>query len=313
MTSATWSGWTKAGRCHPRCGACPWVPPSKRRKPTVASGPRSGEPSDILSPVGGKIVGATVERDIEFARQIGEFAVIEEDLGHRPGERASINQLGRIEAGEGVAGDIAHVVEAGLLAGEADLIERRDHARYFLDGQALHLDIAAGGDVGDFVTGFVGDKGERAGLGRGHFAGGDAHAQHVAIVIGLAPEDAVPFQPMEIGLIDVVVAACPRRDQLRRSATRRSRAFGFPDFDRIKFTTRWRSRTSFAAKKQHQTIQAVEGEQHQCHPRGKGRSAMAYADGEIGPINGLIGAKSEGGLEAIGRARAHRNRTRERI
>ena len=85
--------------------------------------------------------------------------------------------------------------------------------------------ISAGGDVDDLVTGFVSDKGQRARLGGGHFARRNPHAQHVAIVIGLAPEDAVPLQPLEIGLIDLVVAGSAVAPSSAGRAIRRSRAF----------------------------------------------------------------------------------------
>ena len=129
MTSVTCSGRTKTGRCHPRCGACPWRSSEQQTETDGRVGAASGEPGDILCPVGRRIIGAAVECDIELARQIGEIAVIDEQPGHRAGESTSIDQLGRIDAGEGVARDIAHVVEAGLLAGQADLARARRSPR----------------------------------------------------------------------------------------------------------------------------------------------------------------------------------------
>ena len=161
--------------------------------------------------------------------------------------RTSVDQLGRIEAGEGVAGDIAHVVEAGLLAGQADLIERGDHSRYFVDGQALNLDISAGGDVSDFVTGFVGDKGERAGLRRPSFR-----------TPGCARAACSDCDRTCARRCRTTSGGGDRPHRCRRSWCRCCRPvqqvgphveavfFGFPDFDRVEFTHEMASEPGFA-------------------------------------------------------------------
>ena len=78
-------------------------------------------------------------------------------MGDLDGERAGVDELVVVEAGEGAAGDVADDVAAGALGGEADLGEGVDDLDEGADGEPVELDVLAGGDVGEVAGVLLGD------------------------------------------------------------------------------------------------------------------------------------------------------------
>ncbi len=101
------------------------------------------------------------------------------------GERAGVDELVAVEAGERAAGDVAHDVAAGALGGEADLGERVDDFDEAVDGEPVELDVLAGGDVGEVAGVLLGELADDAELVRGEQAVGQADAHH-EVLGGLA-------------------------------------------------------------------------------------------------------------------------------
>ena len=118
---------------------------------------RNGKKSNIVGVVQGGHFAAAIESDIEFTRQSVHFAVIQNVMMHFGAERLRINQLLRINTSGGRAGHVANIVCTRALAGEAAIVQAREHmddvsGRYF-----AQLEIRASGDVRKRAGKFFGD------------------------------------------------------------------------------------------------------------------------------------------------------------
>src|SRR5690349_20884706 len=103
-----------------------------------------------------------------------------------------------------MAEDIADIVVAGLPGRKAGRFEPLERFWNMLDGEPLHLDIGAGGDVDDAVAELVGDEGNGPRLFGNELATGKTDAEHVSAgAIALAIERAIPLHPLEVGGLDV--------------------------------------------------------------------------------------------------------------
>ena len=97
-------------------------------------------------------------------------------------EWARVNQLLRIEPRGRRRGDVAHVVHAAALGGEAEALQLCQHVDQILRHDLANLDVRARGDGGLAVAELVGEVGQAGELRGGQFAGGDAAAQHETVL-----------------------------------------------------------------------------------------------------------------------------------
>src|SRR5205823_5021043 len=80
---------------------------------------------------------AAVEADIEFPRQPKQRALVETVEVPLARIRPCVDELLRIDAGSGGAGDVADIISAGAARAQAEVLHRLDHAH-----RALRLDLA---------------------------------------------------------------------------------------------------------------------------------------------------------------------------
>ena len=147
------------------------------------------------------VVGAAGDAEVELARQIAEAAPPDDHLLEAAGQRRGVDQFLAVNAGERAADDVAHVVHARLLRGEVDRAEPLQHARRVLDADPAQLDVLAGGEVRLAAPELVGDVADRRQLLGGQQPVGDAHAQHEEAGRGLAVEQAVPLEPLDVAVL----------------------------------------------------------------------------------------------------------------
>ena len=84
-------------------------------------------------------------------------------------------------AGEVAAHDVADGVAAGFTGGEADRGELSHGIRNALEGDVVHLDVLAGGDVAPAAGVLVGQVGEEVHLFGRDAAVGDLHPEHLVV------------------------------------------------------------------------------------------------------------------------------------
>ena len=92
-----------------------------------------GDEGDVVNFGVNRVVAAAVDRDVEFAGQVGEagvaITVVGDHVLHFAHQPPGVDQLVGINAGHGGAGDVAHVIHARLDAGEAGAIELLENFR----------------------------------------------------------------------------------------------------------------------------------------------------------------------------------------
>ena len=96
-------------------------------------------------------VGGPADGDVELAGQVARPPLAEQALLDGLHQRAGVEEFLRIEAGQGVGGDVAGVVVARLVAGEPHGCDLREQRGHVLQQQAAQLQVLAGGDVGAAV------------------------------------------------------------------------------------------------------------------------------------------------------------------
>ena len=105
-------------------------------------------------------VGAAIEGDLEFARQVAGEVLAEEGVGEALGVGADVEDFVLREPGPGAGGDVADRVVAGFAIGEADVGEEVHEVGDLGEGDEVILDVLAGGEVAAAAAEFVGDARE---------------------------------------------------------------------------------------------------------------------------------------------------------
>ena len=108
-------------------------------------------------------VRAAGKRDLEFAAERLRVRMAEHEVrdGFRVG--CDIESLCAANAGDGAGSDVAHGIAAGFAGGDADRGEAaRMRAGASSDVNEVELNVPAGGDVGDAVSGIFLRRDRRA-------------------------------------------------------------------------------------------------------------------------------------------------------
>jgi hypothetical protein len=123
-----------------------------------------GFDADVVGVFNGTDQAAAVEGDIKFAGEIEELAVVENDLRELMAERERVVEFGGIDAGGGIAGDVADVVGAGAARMKAGALNAAENFGRVFGFDEANLKIRAGGDLDVAGGEFVGDAGDFAEL-----------------------------------------------------------------------------------------------------------------------------------------------------
>ena len=98
-----------------------------------------------------------IERNVEFAGQIVERAVIDDNLSEVLAEGQNIDQFMRINASRGICREIADIVRARTAGVQADALDAAQHFRSVFGLDEANLEIGARGDLDVAGGEFFGD------------------------------------------------------------------------------------------------------------------------------------------------------------
>src|SRR5947209_5255247 len=117
---------------------------------------------------------------------------------HRARDRRSIHQLVTVDAGDGAAGDVTHVVHAGLAILQAHGVEALESGRDVPDAHPADLEVLARGDI-DVATAVVIAQGaDLRDLAGRQDAVGHAQAQGEVPRRLTAVENAIPLHALDV-------------------------------------------------------------------------------------------------------------------
>jgi len=151
--------------------------PDARRDGVALPHPHRGE-ADVVRVLEDAHRAAAVEADVELARQPVQLAVVEDVVVERARERTGVDELLRIDAGGGAAGDVAHVVGAGAARDDAELVQRGEDLDAVFGGDAAELEVGARRHVREPDAEPLGELGDAAELVRGDYAARQPQAAH---------------------------------------------------------------------------------------------------------------------------------------
>ena len=136
-------------------------------------------------------------RDLELARQVGEFRVEARPLAQQLGIGARIDDFVGGGAGVLVGTDVADAVAAGLDRMHLDGGEIGQDVGRFFQLDPVVLDVLPGGEVAIAAIVLVGDIAQHAHLRRVQRAIGHGDAQHVGVELEVEPV----HQPQRLELV----------------------------------------------------------------------------------------------------------------
>ena len=171
----------------------------------------------------GAVRGAAGDDDVELARQVDELGIAfgaDDDSIEFEQDGRGVEELVGRHARQRAAVDVAHIVHAGLQAGEIHPAQFLPNLRNGIEAEAAQFDLLAGGDIEDAVAGAARDLGDGAELVAGCEAVGHAHAHHELAGSGLAEKDADPLEQVFVGGREVLVARGDQRGQIVADAQR---------------------------------------------------------------------------------------------
>ena len=159
-----------------------------------------------------EIVLCTGNGGVPLAGKVGilrvALTVVGEEVLQLGGVRPRVDDLVGINAGNGVAGDVAGVVEAGLDRAEAGFLQPLEDFRQIAQQHTAQLQVLTGGDVAAAVVAVALNDGANHPqlIGRQHTIG-HPQAQHEFAWRFRTPEHAVPLQTqLEVGFIHLLPA-----------------------------------------------------------------------------------------------------------
>ncbi len=137
------------------------------------------------------------------------------------GERARVDQLLRIDARGGAAGDVADVVGAGAARGEAEILHPVQHVERVRRADLADLQIGARRHVGIAAAEALGEIGEAGELMRAQNAVGHAQPAHERVLrrrdikeaVEFMAEDVEPFREAPGG--DVLAHRVPEVERMK--------------------------------------------------------------------------------------------------
>src|SRR4029077_18681046 len=121
--------------------------------------------------------------NVEFARQIVERAVVDDDLRKFMNERQHVYQLNWINAGSRICGKIAYVIRARAASMKADGLDSAQDFRRVFRLDKAHLKISTRSNLHVTRREFLGDAGEFAQLIRLDHTAGDSKPRHKRLFV----------------------------------------------------------------------------------------------------------------------------------
>src|ERR1035441_5982272 len=147
--------------------------------------------ADIVDGAGDAIVAAaTVERDLELARQIAGEILSQKRVADSLGVGPYVEDLVAAQARQRAGGDVAHGVVAGFAIGESGVGQQVHDVGHLGQGHEVILHVLAGGDVAFAAGEPFADARQLFHLRGGEQAAGDLAAHHLDAGLTL-PVDAV--------------------------------------------------------------------------------------------------------------------------
>jgi len=178
--------------------------------------PDDRAPADVVNRRERVVLGATLEGDLELARQRCAELVPQEVARQRLGVRRDVEQLVGGNPRPRAGGDVAHRIAAGFTRRQALFGEAAHHELDVVQLQEVQLDVLPRRDVREAPGVLLRDVGERDRLAFGEHALRDLHAQHLC-VFRLALAVRAAHQPERAPLIRADLAAfelCQRVGEL---------------------------------------------------------------------------------------------------
>ena len=164
--------------------------------------------ADVIRVGAGGNCTAGVVGNIEFARQSVEVAILKDVVMDRAGVGHHVDEFAGIEAAGGGGGDVADVVGAGALGGEAEVGEFHQNFSAILGHDFSDLQIGASGQIGVAGAPVSGDFGKAAELIAAERATGDAAAEHEAFLRRGDEEKSVEFVAEDVAILWKHVGLC---------------------------------------------------------------------------------------------------------
>ena len=166
-------------------------------EPGLAFGVLVQAQADVVDLDRGAIMRGGGDRELELARQEGEFRMQRGVLPQQFGPDAGILDLAGRHAGPLVRGDVAGVVARGLHGVDADLGEIGQRIRQFGELDPVELDVLPRGEMAVAAVVAPRDMRQRAQLLRRQRAVGDRDAEHIGVQLQI---DAV-LQPQHLEFV----------------------------------------------------------------------------------------------------------------
>jgi len=139
--------------------------------------------ADVVYLHRGAVGARAVYRDLELARQPGEFGMEGRPLPDHLAPEERIHDLVGGDTGEVVGGYVAHAVARGLDGVHLHARELGEHVRHFFELRPVVLDVLARAEVAVAPVVLARNVGELAQLRRGEQAVGNCHAQHRRVAL----------------------------------------------------------------------------------------------------------------------------------
>ncbi len=130
----------------------------------AVAGTASGGQADIVNFRIGAPIGAARDGDFEFARKIVKLGIAAKLLIESQNERRNIEEFARIQAGKGAAGDVARHISTGTGGAQPNSLQSFKNFWQRFDANPVQLNILANSDVGNAISMFCGEGGDRADL-----------------------------------------------------------------------------------------------------------------------------------------------------
>ena len=140
-----------------------------------------GDHADVVGADRGAVAVGPHDRDLELARQIGEFRVRDGPLAQDLGIDPAIDDLVGGGADELVGGHVADAVAAGLKGVHVHFGQFAQDGGSVFQLDPVELEVLARGEVAVALVVFTADLGQLAELRRGQDAVGNGDAQHIGV------------------------------------------------------------------------------------------------------------------------------------
>ncbi len=160
-----------------------------------------GLAADVVGVFDGADQATAVVGDIEFARQIVERAIVDDDLTHLRAEGHDVDDLLRVDAGSRIGGEVADVIRTGAARVQSDGLDAPQKIRRILRLNEAHLEIGPGGDLDVAGGELLRDLREFAELKGADQSARNPQPRHERLLVWREVKKAVPFEAEDFLLL----------------------------------------------------------------------------------------------------------------